>query len=143
MRNRRKYGGFGGQLNNGRRSPFLSDLPSSSDVEQIRSSINDDSSSTMSLVQFQEETTKIFVQDADDANVTFSGALTTERNLDLIKRKMMLMQIGMKRRYGRGRMSQDAFGVSGILPPMPGKSQRPNVFETREERRRRLLDEER
>ena len=85
----------------------------------------------------------MFVQETDDVNITYTEEPTTERNFDLIKRKMMLMQIEMKRRYGHRRLPQEAFGVSGDLPPMPSKSHRPNVFETREERRRRLKEEER
>ena len=70
-----------------------------------------------------------------------------EQNMDLIKRKIMLMQ-----RYGQagfgnprhfGRANQEDFGSSGVLPLMPRKSSRRNVFETREERRQRLLQEER
>jgi len=79
----------------------------------------------------------------DDVNITYSEEPATERNFDLIKRKMMLMQIGMKRNNGHRRLSQQAFDVSGDLPPMSSKSHRPNVFETREERKRRLLEDER
>ena len=108
-------------------------------------SIEGDSSSIASLAQLKEDTTQKFVQETEDVNITYSEELTTERNFDLIKRKMMLMQIGMKRRYGHRRLPQEAFGEisGGDLPLMSSKSHRPNVFETREERRRRLLDEER
>ena len=109
-------------------------------------SIEEDSSSIASLSQLKEETTEKFVQETEDVNITYSEEpTTTERNFDLIKRKMMLMQIGMKRRYGHRGLPQEAFGeISGDdLPLMSSKSHRPNVFETREERRRRLLDEER
>ena len=90
----------------------------------------------------EEVTTKklLMIQMAN-SNISVPEETSTDRNLDLIRRKMMLMQIDMKRRGPDG-MRHGGFG-SGSLPLMPGKSPRPNVFETREERRRRLLDEER
>ena len=53
------------------------------------------------------------------------------------------MQIDMNSRYGPNGIGPNVGFGSGTLPLMPGKSSRPNVFETREERRRRLLDLER
>ena len=68
--------------------------------------------------------------------------MTTSRNIDLIKRKMMLMQIDMAGRYGPNGLQNRGLG-SDVLPLLSGQSSRPNVFETREERKRRLLEEER
>ena len=75
-------------------------------------------------------------------NTTLKEEMTTSRNIDLIKRKMMLMQIDMAGRYGPNGLQNRGLG-SDVLPLLSGQSSRPNVFETREERKRRLLEEER
>lgn len=93
-----------------------------------------------SAVQSSEQS--LLTIETDKTNTSLPQETTTDRNLDLIRRKLMLMQIGMDGRYGPDGIRHRGFG-SGALPLMPGKSPRPNVFETRQERRQRLLDEER
>ena len=67
----------------------------------------------------------------------------TDLNKDLIKSRMMQLQLSDGRRYAPNVNGQNGGFGSGTLPFMQDKSSRPNVFETREERRRRLIEEER
>ena len=143
----------------GQYSSFVSDSSSESSINnQIKLSLQKMNSLNSTIIKHQNSneqepmTSKknLRVKMQNDDNITLDRSfedqddeVTTDRNMDLIKRKMMLMQINMSSRYGNNVNGQNGGFGSGTLPLMPGKSSRPNVFETREERRRRLLDVER
>lgn len=124
-------------------SSFISDVTSSSLNGQMRISLKRVTGNSSSMNTLTESTTerRLKVEISRD-NTTLKEEMTTSRNIDLIKRKMMLMQIDMSGRYGPNGLQNRGLG-SDVLPLLSGQSSRPNVFETREERKRRLLDEER
>ena len=160
MHQKKKWMGHVKSRKKGQYSSFVSDSSSS------ESSINNQIQISLQKMNFMNSTTlnpldlsnqdpttserymKIQMQKNKNASLDSSpenedDEVTTDRNLDLIKRKMMLMQIDMSSRYGPNGIGRNGGFGSGTLPLMPGKSSRPNVFETREERRRRLLELER
>ena len=124
-------------------SSFIPDVTSSSLNGQMRISLKRVTGNSSSMNTLTESTTerRLKVEISRD-NTTLKEEMTTSRNIDLIKRKMMLMQIDMAGRYGPNGLQNRGLG-SDVLPLLSGQSSRPNVFETREERKRRLLDEER
>ena len=124
-------------------SSFIPDVTSSSLNGQMRISLKRVTGNSSSMNTLTESTTerRLKVENSRD-NTTLKEEMTTSRNIDLIKRKMMLMQIDMAGRYGPNGLQNRGLG-SDVLPLLSGQSSRPNVFETREERKRRLLEEER
>ena len=136
--------GSSNSRNKGGYSSFLPDSTSSSVNNQIQISLNRiaTNSTTIIPLQYESTTERLLKIEMKQSNISFVEQPTTDRNLDLVRRKMMLMQIDMNSRYGPSGIRNGGFG-SGVLPLMSGKSSRPNVFETREERRRRLLELER
>ena len=137
--NRQKKGSF---------SSFLPDPTSSSVEDQIQLSLKRmaTNSTIPTVISQKEQTTerllRIQMKTSNLSNLQLETT-TIDRNLDLIKRRTMLMQIDMNSRYAPTGLRNAGFGRDALLPLMSGNSARPNVFETREERRRRLLDEER
>ena len=143
LRTRQKWNRASRIRNKGRYSSFLSNPTPSSIIEQITLSPSELTNNSTSTEMAEEMTTeKLLIVQMDKSNVTMPVESSTDSNLDLIRRKMMLMQIDMSQRYGPNGIRYGGFD-NGALPLMSGKSSRPNVFETREERRRRLIDEER
>lgn len=143
-RNRQKWMGSSSSRNKGGYSSFLPDSTSSSVNNQIQISLNRMPTNSTTIIPLQDESTteRLLKIQMKQRNISFVEEPTTDRNLDLIKRKTMLMQIDMNSRYAPSGIRNGGFG-SGALPLMSGKSSRPNVFETREERRRRLFEVER
>ena len=131
------------KLNGYSSSSFIPDVTSSSLNGQMRISLKRVTGNSSSMNPLTESTTerRLKVEISRD-NTTLKEEMTTSRNIDLIKRKMMLMQIDMAGRYGPNGLQNRGLG-SDVLPLLSGQSSRPNVFETREERKRRLLEEER
>ena len=136
--------GSSSSRNKGGYSSFLPDSTSSSVNNQIQISLNRMPTNSTTIIPLQDESTteRLLKIQMKQRNISFVEEPTTDRNLDLIKRKTMLMQIDMNSRYAPSGIRNGGFG-SGALPLMSGKSSRPNVFETREERRRRLFEVER
>ena len=136
--------GSSNSRNKGGYSSFLPDSTSSSVNNQIQISLNRMPTNSTTIIPPQGESTteRMLRIQMKQSNISVVEEPTSDRNLDLVRRKMMLMQIDMNSRYGPSGVRNGGFG-SGALPLMSGKSSRPNVFETREERRRRLVEVER